>query len=311
MTNSLEVSDPEIVLATSGESFHWAKRFLGKKMGYDAARLYSFCRVLDDMADGDIPNGHEHLTNIQNTLQSGGWENHAFLSQFSTMVEEYQLPSEVIAALVEGLMDDQEPEVLISDEEDLIQYAYKVAGTVGLLMCCVLNTSNPKAKPHAVDLGIGMQLTNIARDVVVDAKMGRRYLPGSWVNNMSPEEILVAAENPDSENAALISAAVRRILSLAEEYYASGRTGLSYLPARAHFSIGVAAKVYRQIGIQLLRSRHSWWGPKQVTSKGSKILCTIRASFGMFRRFPHPKRNHDSELHMWLSPYMNQGGSWG
>ena len=56
-------------------------------------------------------------------------------------------------------MDDQEPEVLIRDEAGLIQYAYKVAGTVGLLMCCVLNTNNPRAKPHAVDLGIGMQLT--------------------------------------------------------------------------------------------------------------------------------------------------------
>ena len=64
------------------------------------------------------------------------------------MVDEYQLPIEVIGALVEGLMDDQEPEVLIKDEEDLIQYAYKVAGTVGSLMCCVLNTSNPKAKNH-------------------------------------------------------------------------------------------------------------------------------------------------------------------
>ena len=106
MSNSLEVDDPELVLATSGESFHWAKRFLGKKMGYDAARLYSFCRVLDDMADGDIPNGHEHLINIQNTLNSGGWDNHPFLNQFSSMVEEYQLPTEVIEALVEGLMDD-------------------------------------------------------------------------------------------------------------------------------------------------------------------------------------------------------------
>ena len=76
----------------------------------------------------------------------------------------------------------------------MIQYAYKVAGTAGLLMCCVLNTNNPRAKPHAVDLGIGMQLTNIARDVVVDAEMGRRYLPGSWVNDMTPEEILQAAE---------------------------------------------------------------------------------------------------------------------
>ncbi len=311
MSNTLEVRDPELVLATSGESFHWAKRFLGKKMGYDAARLYSFCRVLDDMADGDIPNGHEHLIDIQSTLNNGGWDNHPFLNQFSSMVEEYELPTEVVGALVEGLMDDQEPEVLIENEADLIQYAYKVAGTVGLLMCCVLNTSNPKAKPHAVDLGIGMQLTNIARDVVEDAKMGRRYLPGTWVNDMSPEEILVAANNPQSEEAAVISSAVRRLLGLAEEYYASGRIGLSYLPARAHFSIGVAAKVYRQIGIQLLRSRHSWWGPRQVTSKSSKVLCTLRASLGMFRRFPHPRGNHNTKLHMFLEPYTDQGGTWG
>ena len=311
MTNSLEVDDPELVLATSGESFHWAKRFLGKKMGYDAARLYSFCRVLDDMADGDIPNGHQHLKDIQVTLEEGGWDNHSFLHQFSNMVDEYNLPVEVIGSLVEGLMDDQEPEVLIRDEAHLIQYGYKVAGTVGLLMCCVLNTSDPRAKPHAVDLGIGMQLTNIARDVIVDAKMGRRYIPGTWVNDMTPQEILEAAENPNGENAMIISQAVRRLLSLAEEYYASGRTGLSYLPARAHFSIGVAAKVYRQIGIQLLRSKHSWWGPKQVTSKSSKVFCTIRASLGMFRRFPHPRGNHNNKLHTFLESYMNQGGTWG
>ena len=139
MPNSLDVSDPELVLATSGESFHWAKRFLGRKMGYDAARLYSFCRVLDDMADGDIPNGHEHLQDIQTTLNSGGWEGHPFLNQFSSMVDEYHLPVEVIGSLVEGLMDDQAEEVLIEDEEDLIQYAYKVAGTVGLLMLSLIH----------------------------------------------------------------------------------------------------------------------------------------------------------------------------
>ena len=311
MTNSLEVKDPEIVLATSGESFHWAKRFLGKKMGYDAARLYSFCRVLDDMADGDIPNGHEHLTDIQNTLNNGGWDGHPFLNQFSSMVEEYRLPTEVIGALVEGLMDDQKPEVLIKDEEELIQYAYKVAGTVGLLMCDVLNTDEPRAKPHAIDLGIGMQLTNIARDVLEDAKMGRRYLPGTWVDNMTPQQILEASKNPYSHEALLITEAVHRLLSLAEEYYASGRRGLAYLPVRAHFSIGVAAKVYRQIGIQLLRSKHSWHGPRQVTSKASKVLCTLRASMSLFRRFPHPRKPHNTTLHTSLGPYKNQGGTWG
>ena len=68
MVNTIEIDNPEYILATSGESFHWARRFLGNKMGHDAARLYSFCRVLDDMADGDIENGPEHLSIIQSKL---------------------------------------------------------------------------------------------------------------------------------------------------------------------------------------------------------------------------------------------------
>ena len=177
MVQSINIDNPELILATSGESFHWARRFLGNKMGHDAARLYSFCRVLDDMADGDIENGPEHLIQIQAKLKQGEWGNHPLLNQFSDMVDEYGLSTNVVSSLVEGLLDDQADEVLIADEAELIQYAYKVAGTVGLLMCDVLNTDEPRAKPHAVDLGIGMQLTNIARDVLEDAKMGRRYLP--------------------------------------------------------------------------------------------------------------------------------------
>ena len=200
---------------------------------------------------------------------------------------------------------------MIADESELIQYAYKVAGTVGLLMCDVLNTDEPRAKPHAVDLGIGMQLTNIARDVLEDAKMGRRYLPGSWVNNMTPQQIIEASKSPYSHEALMITEAVHRLLSLAEQYYASGRRGLAYLPARAHFSIGVAAKVYRQIGIQLLRTKDSWHGRRQVTSKSSKVFCTIRASMSLFRRFPHPRKSHNTSLHESLGSYKNQGGTWG
>jgi len=303
-------NDPEHILATSGESFHWARRFLGKKMGQDAAVLYSFCRVLDDMADGDIPNGPAHLKDIQSSLQEGRWDDHPLLAHHAAMVREYNLPTEVIASLVEGLMDDQAPQVLIADEEALIQYAYKVAGTVGLLMCEILNNAHPEAKLHAVDLGIAMQLTNIARDVVEDAQMGRRYLPGTWVNDMTPEEIVQAAADPTGHNGAQITVAVERLLALAEVYYASGRAGLAYLPLRAHFSIGVAAKVYRQIGRQLLRSKRSWHGGRQVTSKGSKVFCTLRASTSLVRRIPVGRRSHNAHLHAWLKPYKHQGGGW-
>lgn len=304
-------NDPEYILATSGESFHWAKRFLGRKMGHDAAVLYAFCRVLDDMADGDIPNGPAHLSDIQASLAEGRWDRHPLLAHHAAMVREYNLSTEVIASLVEGLMDDQAPQVLLRDEKALIQYAYKVAGTVGLLMCEILNNSHPRAKLHAVDLGIAMQLTNIARDVLEDAKMGRRYLPGDWVNHMTPREIVAAASNPNGPDGVLITRAVERLLAMAERYYASGRAGLAYLPFRAHFSIGVAAKVYRQIGRQLLRSKRSWHGGRQVTSKGSKVFCTLRASTGLLRRVPHVRRAHNPNLHTWLKPYLHQGGGWG
>ena len=305
-----DLDNPEKILATSGESFFWARRFLGKKMGHDAAVLYSFCRILDDMADGDIPDGPEHLMTIQSSLAKGEWGAHPLLRHHAPMVQEYNLPTDVIASLVEGLMDDQAPEVLLADEESLIQYAYKVAGTVGLLMCEILNNKDPRAKAHAVDLGIAMQLTNIARDVVEDARMGRRYLPGAWVNNMSPEQIVAAASNPSGHDGTQITLAVERLLDLAESYYASGRAGLVYLPYRAHFSIGVAAKVYRQIGRQLLRSKDSWHGKRQVTSKGSKMLCTFRATANLARRLPHARRPHNTELHTWLKPYMHHGGGW-
>jgi len=305
-----DLDNPEKILATSGESFFWARRFLGKKMGHDAAVLYSFCRILDDMADGDIPEGPEHLMTIQSSLAKGKWGDHPLLRHHAPMVQEYNLPTDVIASLVEGLMDDQAPEVLLADEESLIQYAYKVAGTVGLLMCEILNNKDPRAKAHAVDLGIAMQLTNIARDVVEDARMGRRYLPGAWVNNMSPEQIVAAASNPSGHDGTQITLAVERLLDLAESYYASGRAGLVYLPYRAHFSIGVAAKVYRQIGRQLLRSKDSWHGKRQVTSKGSKMLCTFRATANLARRLPHARRPHNTELHTWLKPYMHHGGGW-
>ena len=305
-----DLNQPEQILATSGESFFWARRFLGRKMGHDAAVLYSFCRVLDDMADGDIPDGPAHLRQIQSLMKQGEWTQHPVLKHHAPLVEAYRLPHDVIGSLVEGLMDDQAPQVLIKDEASLIQYAYKVAGTVGLLMCNILNNEDPRAKAHAVDLGIAMQLTNIARDVVEDAKMGRRYLPGEWVNNLSPEDIVLASKDPQSHEGTLITLAVERLLELAEVYYASGRAGLSYLPLRAHFSIGVAAKVYRQIGRQLLKSTDSWHGRRQVTSKASKMLCTMRATSNLLSRIPHPRRRHDAVLHTWLKPFQQQGGGW-
>ena len=110
-----------------------------------------------------------------------------------------------------------------------------------------------------------------------------------WVSDMTPEDIVAAADGLRSDRVQ-ITLAVERLLALAGRYYASGRAGLAYLPFRAHFSIGVAAKVYRQIGIQLLNSKRSWHGGRQVTSKAARC-STLSVPPPDCLEIPHIRRH--------------------
>ena len=177
MTSNEQLTS-EQSLAANGKSFHWARRFLGSRMGGDAARLYAFCRLLDDMADGDIENGPARLAAIRADLLAGRSGDDPALHAFRPLMTEKRFPSDVLIALIDGLLEDQDDVVVLADEAALLRYAYRVAGTVGLLMCHVLDCHAPR-RAHAIDLGIAMQLTNIARDVLEDAQMNRRYLPGT------------------------------------------------------------------------------------------------------------------------------------
>ena len=293
-------------LAANGKSFHWARRFLGARMGGDAASLYAFCRLLDDMADGDIKNGPARLWVIRNDLAAGRQGDDPALQAFLPLMAEKHFPAEVLIALIDGLLEDQAEVVALDDEAALLRYAYRVAGTVGLLMCHVLDCHAPVARAHAIDLGIAMQLTNIARDVLEDAGMTRRYIPGDWVGGATPADILSAAKAPGSGVHTDITAAVTRLLDMAEAFYASGAQGYRYLPWRAHLSIAVAARVYRQIGVQLRAADCAWHDGRQVTGKVTKLRCSVVALASLGSRFGAAERRHDQRLHLALRglPYV-------
>ena len=290
-----ETMTADKALAVYGKSFHWARRFLGQHMGMKAARLYQFCRVLDDMADGDIQHGPKRLGRIRKDLLTAGTASDPLLTHFQPFLTKQKFPTKVIVALIDGLLSDQKP-VRIKSEAELLSYAYHVAGTVGILMCNVLDCDDEQALGHAIDLGIAMQLTNIARDVLEDAGMGRRYLPASWVGDLAPEQIIALAKTPDDDAALPVTNAVSRLLTLADDYYKSGIAGLSYLPLRAHISIAVAALVYRQIGVQLAQQNYPWHGGRQSTSISTKIRCSLRA-FGTLRLRFQKAAPHESNLH--------------
>jgi len=177
----------------------------------------------------------------------------------------------------------------VADVSSLLRYAYGAAGTVGIMMCAVLGVRDPAALPFAVDLGIAMQLTNIARDVAEDALCDRVYLPAAWLPpGYGPEAV---ARSP-----APAFAAIGRILGLADRYYRSADCGLGYLPASARRGIRAAAGLYEAIGPTVLRAGPSALatGRRAVVSDWRKPLLLARCLAPAPPMLPHDRRLHEA-----------------
>ena len=187
------------------------------------------------------------------------------------MVADMGLNPASMQQLLDGLISDLEHQI-ISDEPSLIRYAYLVAGTVGLMVCDVLDVAAPTARKAAVNLGIAMQLTNIARDMHEDAVAGRRYVPTTWWD-AAPEDI--ARPSPDVQHKG--AQAVLRLLNLADGYYASAQCGFAFLPLSSRIGLAVAARVYRGIGSELRRRNGAFHQGRVYVPRWRKAVLTVAA----------------------------------
>ena len=299
------IENAKLTLKKNGKSFHWAGKFLPDQYINRAAELYSFCRSLDDIADNGQSSSLKILKDIRFNLKKNILSDVENIYNIKYPNFFNSTSNKASVDLIDGLILDQKS-VLFKNEEDLIRYSYHVAGTVGIMMCDALKCKNQKAKLFAIDLGIAMQLTNIARDVLEDAKMGRRYLPGSWVDNLSPDDIIHAVENNDLKKCKIISNGIKRLLKLAEKYYLSGSFGFVFLPFRIRMTISIASGVYRQIGVQLKNNNYNWYDGRQVTSVLTKIKITLFIIVVEIFRRKFVKK-HQSELHNCLKELVNIG----
>jgi len=292
------MDDPQAkqVLAKHGKSFYWASLFLGSALADRAALLYQFGRFVDDLADGDLPARFDSLEDIRTGLldpQHPAVATIPELDAFITLANKTNIPLNAAVELLDGMLRDQQPTAL-ETEAQLLRYCHAVAGTVGLMMCRVLNCQQPRADSFAIDLGIAMQLTNIARDVLEDAQMDRRYLPAEWLDSTYSLETIARAET----NIHLpVASAVNHLLALADRYYASALLGINLLPWRSRFSIIVALRVYGQIGHQLKRGGLQWWRGRTVVSKATKMRLSISS---LVYLIPKKVPNHKTSLHKHL-----------
>lgn len=288
--------DPTELLKKHGKTFNFARLFLGSDTGIAAARLYRFCRIVDDIAD-ESPNpdiAKIKLDELKVSITQNS-ATHPVVDDFLKLCEEYQIDRNHGITLIDGVSQDLNL-VALPTLETLIQYAFRVAGVVGLMMAPILGAKKT-GYAFAIDLGIGMQLTNIARDVLEDSQMGRRYLPAEWVNTLSASDISLAT----IEHRQDIQSAIKVLLNLAEEYYQSGLAGLYYLPLRNRKAIAVAAYVYRDIGRKLLKNDCHYWSGRVIVSKPRKVLLASQALWHLkTSTIANQETEHQYRLHRHL-----------
>jgi phytoene synthase len=266
-------------LKKNGKTFWLASLFLPKEVAADAATLYAFCRKMDDLADEhDVLDGTKQLERVREDLRTGR-SSQPVMRELIQLIERRGIDRRAAECLLDILTRDASQDVCIETEAELLKYCYGAAGTVGLMMSAILQASGEAARIQAIDLGLAMQLTNIARDVQEDAKMGRRYLPSVWVDGLKPDEILSAKVG--SSEAEKVKLAVEKILTLADVFYASGAKGFPAIPASARLGIRIAAAVYRQIGVELRARKCDVLRPRVVVSLPTKLRIAAGAVVGV------------------------------
>lgn len=265
---------PQQILAQHGSSFYWASRLLRRQDALDISVLYAACRLIDDWAD-EVDDRADDLAELADALTRADTARVPVVG-FADMVQRRQLNLAPLAQLAQMALKEAQHPTLIATPAELDHYCYAVAGTVGELMCPLLGAHSPEAQQPAIALGQAMQMTNIARDVLEDAQMGRRYLPATWVNDLSPAAIASA----DPEHQALLQAAIARLLSLAENHYEQAQFGLPLLPWRNRQAIRVAAEQYRHIGLRLLAKDCRYWEGRVFLTTQQRLLLTIKTLLG-------------------------------
>ena len=284
-------------LKKHAKSFYFAGLLLDKQTLHDASVLYAFCRQLDDAADiEDMSEKSVKLQQLITDYRTDHSQNEINIA-FKKIKKQYQLNNQFIDDLILGVSSDlqfKQPK----DLKELVFYSYQVAGTVGGLMARILGATNEKAWRFAIDLGIGMQLTNISRDIKEDALNNRIYLPQ---NQLGSDIDATTILNP--EHKAKVYHVTKEILTTADKYYQSGFNGIYYIPKKNKFSILIAGMLYQSIGNKVLNNNQKFLKQRVYLTVFEKIMILIKEYLKQTKTLNQAEPHHQTQ--MLHQPYLN------
>lgn len=270
-------------IAKGSESFALAARLFGAQARDDASMLYAWCRHCDDVIDGQAygfgqdPAFREGQRARLDALRAqtlaaldGRGSVPPVFEGLARVAARHGLPRRHPLALLDGFemdVEQREHRTLA----DTVDYAYHVAGVVGVMMAHVMGVRDAPTLDRASDLGIALQLTNIARDVLDDARAGRIYLPRTWLAEAGVPEDAIA----DPRHREAVYRAALRLLDAAEPYYDSSLVGFGYLPLRGAWATAAARATYREIGVRLRRLGPRVWNGRIKVPRSRKVALAL------------------------------------
>ena len=261
------------LLKKHAKSFYWAGFFLSSNTLSKCSSLYNFCRTLDDIVDDDNNLGvkKEIFSKFKMDFENKNFKN-LIIKDMWSIIDSENISKQIVLDLFDGVETDLEEKVVIDSKKDLLVYSYRVAGTVGLMMSKILKVKNKEALKGAIDLGIAMQLTNIARDVCEDKDRNRQYVSHDFFS-------------------------IQEIIRESQIFYENSFSSIRNIPFRSRFSVIVARRVYRKIGDYILKQKnidnYNKAG-KIYVPKFEKIIQTFLSVFDFIKLLFMKNLNYDN-----------------
>jgi 15-cis-phytoene synthase len=262
------------------KSFYLSSLLLPSRVREASWALYAFCRRADDAVDDQDDNvvALRRIENLRHRLDgvyTGNVGDDAIDRAFAAVVERHSIARALPEELLAGMEMDARGE-RYEDWPALIRYCFRVASTVGLMMTRVMGAphGDERAWLHAAELGVAMQLTNIARDVGEDARRGRVYLPRALADEVGLETAQLATLPIAT---APLQSAVRELVRRARLYYASADLGVPMLPRDCRLAIASSRRIYAGIADAVEANGFDSVRTRAYVSTAGKLVRVLRA----------------------------------
>jgi phytoene synthase len=264
------------VVVKARTSFYWAMRLLPREKRQAMFAVYAFCRVVDDIDDGDLPDAAK-LRQLQawraeiDRLYAGAAQ-HAIARALVEPVRRFDLAREDFLAIIDGMEMDARGGLVAPPMDELRLYCSRVAGAVGLLSVRIFGAPRESGRRLADALGEAVQLTNVLRDVAEDAELGRLYLPCELLDKhgLTTTSLAAALRNPR------LAAVCDELADLAEQRFAAASAVLDTMPRRELRPARLILVVYHRLLHRLRQRGFARLDEPAKLSKAEKLWLILR-----------------------------------